>query len=77
MPISLDEAKDLPTEKPEGAKTEELMEFLSEQACTASEIAEFLGVRKAGVYTKLKRLTEEGLLKRVYKEGISYWYAPG
>lgn len=75
MPLSLDEVKDLPTEKQAGAKTEELVEFLSEQACSAAEIAEFLDVRKAGVYTKLKRLTEEGTLTRVYKDNISYWYA--
>lgn len=75
MPLTLDEVKDLPTEKSQGAKTEELIDFLSDQACSASEIAEFLTVRKAGVYTKLKRLTDEGILKRVYKDGVSYWYA--
>ena len=75
MPLSLDEVKDLPTEKTQGAKTEELIEFLAEQACSAAEIAEFLTVRKAGVYTKLKRLTDEGILTRVYKDNVSYWYA--
>lgn len=77
MPLSLDEVKDLPTEKTQGAKVEELIDFLSEQACTAAEIADFLTVRKAGVYTKLKKLTEDGILKRVYKDNVSYWYAAG
>lgn len=75
MPLSLDEVKDLPSEKSQGAKIEELIEFLSEQACSAAEIADFLQVRKAGVYTKLKKLTDEGALKRVYKDNTSYWYA--
>lgn len=77
MPLSLDEVKGLPTEKTQGAKVEELIDFLSEQACTAAEIAEFLTVRKAGVYTKLKKLTEDGILSRVYKDNVSYWYAAG
>ena len=75
MPLSLSEVKDLPTEKTQGAKTEELIEYLSDQACSASEIADFLEVRKAGVYTKLKRLTDEGVLARVYKDNVSYWYS--
>ena len=74
MPLTLEEVKDLPSEKTQGAKTEELIEFLSDQACSAAEIAEFLGVRKAGVYTKLKRLTDEEVLARVYKDNVSYWY---
>lgn len=75
MPISLSEAKELPREKTQGAKVEELVEFLNEQACNAGEIAEFLGVRKAGVYTKLKRLVEEEILERVYDaKGVSYWF---
>jgi len=76
MPISKEEAVNLPTEKTQGAKVEELVEFLGDQACNAGEIAEFLGVRKAGVYTKLKRLVEEGILERVYdSKGTSYWFA--
>lgn len=76
MPIPLNEARELPKEKTQGAKVEELVEFLGEQACNAGEIAEFLGVRKAGVYTKLKRLVEEEILERVYDaKGVSYWFA--
>ena len=75
MPISLEDARGLPKEKTQGAKVEELVEFLSEQACNAGEIAEFLGVRKAGVYTKLKNLVEQEILERVYDEkSVSYWF---
>ncbi len=75
MPITLDEARDLPQEKVAGAGTEELLAYLADKACTATEIADFLEVKKAGVYTKLKKLEENGVLKRVYKENTSYWYA--
>jgi len=76
MPISKEDAMELPKEKMQGAKVEELVEFLTEQACNAGEIAEFLGVRKAGVYTKLKRLVEDGILERVYDaKNVSYWFA--
>ena len=76
MPIPIEKAKTLPTEKRSmgAVAVEELMEFLADQACNASEIAEFLLVKKEGVYTKLKRLVDEGLLAKVYDEGLTYWY---
>ena len=77
MPISIEKARELPTEKKSmgAVAVEELLEFLSDQACNAAEIAEFLQVKKEGVYTKLKRLVEEGLLTKVYDEGLTHWYA--
>jgi predicted transcriptional regulator len=75
MPISLDEAKNLPQEKSAGIGAEALVEELSKNAMSASEISDFLGVKKAGVYTKLKRLEENGIIKRVFKDDVAYWYA--
>jgi len=85
MPIPIDKAKQLPKEKKSmgEAATLELIEFLSGQACNAAEIADFWGVNKAGVYSKLSKLVEKGLIQRVYQEeeggkrAISYWYVPG
>ncbi len=84
MPIPIEKAKQLPKEKKSmgTASTLELIEFLSDQAYNASEIADFLGVNKSGVYTKLDKLVEKGLIQRVYqkeepgKRTISYWYVP-
>lgn len=85
MPIPINKAKQLPKEKKSmgEAATLELIEFLSDQACNAAEIADFWGVNKAGVYTKLDKLVEKGLIQRVYrkeepgKRTVSYWYVPG
>ncbi len=84
MPISIDKAKGLPKEKKSVSESWrlELIEFLSEQAYNAAEIAEFLGVDKTGIYSKLEKLVEKGLIQRVYqkqegrKRALSYWYAP-
>lgn len=76
MPINIDEAKKLPTTKKSmgSVAIEELLEFLTEQACNAGEIAEYLGVKKEGVYTKLKRLEDDGLITRVYQDNLSFWF---
>lgn len=83
MPISIEKARTLPKEKKSaGTKaTEEILEFLANQAYNAAEIAKFLGIKKEGVYSKMEKLVEKDLVQRVYQEEegkrpLSYWYVP-
>jgi len=80
MPISLDEFEKLPKEKPARAKvsTEELLEFLSEQAYSTKEVAAFLNVQTGTAYSRLKRLLQAGLVEVGYQGATAYWRAkPG
>jgi len=62
LPISLEEFEKLPKEKPARAKvsTQELLEFLSEQAYSTKEVAAFLNVQTGTAYSRLKRLLQAG-----------------
>jgi len=77
MPISKEEFEKLPTEKAPaaGVKTEELLEFLSEQACTTAEVAQFLGVKQGSAYGRLRRLLQQGKVEVRYSGAKAYWIA--
>ena len=80
MPISLEEFEKLPKEKPARAKvsTQELLEFLSEQAYSTKEVAAFLNVQTGTAYSRLKRLLQAELVEVAYQGATAYWRAkPG
>jgi len=77
LPISLEEFEKLPKEKPARAKvsTQELLEFLSEQAYSTKEVAAFLNVQTGTAYSRLKRLLQAGKVVVAYSGATAYWRA--
>jgi len=77
MPLSLEEFEQLPEEKPSRAKvsTEQLLEFLSEQAYSTKEVAAFLGVQPGTAYSRLKRLLNAGKVRVRYRGATAFWMA--
>lgn len=77
MPISIEDFKKLPTERPARAavSNEQLLEALSEQAMTTAEVAAFLGVKVGTAYSRLKRLLQAGKVQVRYDGAKSVWAA--
>jgi len=76
-PISIEDFKKLPSEKPERAavSNEDLIEQLKTQAMTTGEVAAFLGVKTGTAYGRLKRLLDKGLIEVRYEGMRAYWAA--
>lgn len=75
MPISIEDFKKLPAEKPTRAAVtnEQLIEVLKEQAMTTAEVAAFLGVKIGTAYSRLKRLLQAGKVQVRYDGAKSVW----
>ena len=75
MPISIEDFKKLPSEKPARAavSNEELIAALSENAMTTAEVAAFLGVKTGSAYRRLKALLDKGLITVRYEGAKAYW----
>ena len=54
--------------------TEELLQMLSEQAYTAKEVAEHLGLTGPGATNKLNRMVEKGLIVKKKVAGANHYY---
>jgi len=76
-PITIEEFEKLAPQRVRGAQVsnEKLLEFLANQAATTKEIAEFLGVQTGTAYSRLRRLLQDGVVRRMYKGNVSYWAA--
>jgi len=75
LPRKLEEIKALPRERPKSsANVEEVLELLKTQAYSTLELAEFLGINKASVGSKLKTLLEDGTLEKVFLGRQAYYY---
>jgi len=80
MPISAEDFEKLPAERPTRAKvpTNELLDFLKEQAYSTKEVAAFLNVQSGTAYSRLKRLKDAGLVEVRFQGATAYWKAvPG
>lgn len=74
MPLTVEEARKLPSDRQE--IEEELLEYMSEFR-NAKEIADFLDVNVGGIYSKLIQLEDDGKIIREIKgeSNLSYWKA--
>jgi len=77
VPISIEEFKQLPAEKPPRAavSNEELLEELKNQAMTTQEVATFLGIKPGSARNRLVKLLEKGLVQVRYEGAKAYWAA--